>query len=143
MAFYKGSWTFAPMSENTIRIAMADNEAEAVERLTAWALEHKSAVDNPHDFELEQLSDEVIEIVTAIMYYDCRHHENCDSPEDVYLKVINPKERKSMLRRYKSERKAHKKTLKNYDAIIERSRARHSLEELDVIIQCLQRKEAN
>jgi hypothetical protein len=143
MSWYKGSWNFAPMPEDTICIAMAENEEEAVERLTAWALEHKSAVDNPHDFELEQLSEEVIEMVADIIYYDCRHYGDCDSPEEVYLKVINPKERKAMLCKYKSERKAHKKTLKDYDAIIERSRARHSIEELDVIIQRLQRKEVN
>ena len=140
MAFYKGIWTFAPMSENTFRIANAENEEEAVEKLTAWALEHTSIVDNPHDFTLEMVSDDVIDLVVEIVCYD----DDYDSPEKAYLTVINKQERKALLRKYKKQRRAYKKSLKNWDSPIEHHRARLRIERLDEIIPMLAtRKEVN
>lgn len=132
MSWYKGTWSLA-MSENTIQIAMADNEGEAVERLTAWVLENKPAVDNPYDFEVEQVSDEVINLIMAIMWHEPYDPHN--SGIKVYRKVINPKGRRKLLRKYKRERKAHKKALRG--ELWGRSKARHSIEELDEIIQLL------
>lgn len=53
---YKGYWSFCPMSEMTTYTVEAHTEEEAVEMLIAWAYQHRSIVDEPCDFHLEQLA---------------------------------------------------------------------------------------
>ena len=53
---YKGYWSFAPLDECTTHTVQANTEDEAVELLIAWALAHQSMVDQPMDFEIEQLA---------------------------------------------------------------------------------------
>lgn len=53
---YKGYWSFAPMDECTTHVVEATNEDEAVEKLITWAFAHKSIVDEPMDFEIEELA---------------------------------------------------------------------------------------
>ena len=53
---YKGYWSFAPVSEMTTHTVEAHTEDEAVELLMAWAFKHTSILDEPCDFEIEQLA---------------------------------------------------------------------------------------
>ena len=53
MKKYKGYWSFAPLEEMTTHTVLARTEDEAVEKLIAWAMEHRSSVDEPCDFEVE------------------------------------------------------------------------------------------
>jgi hypothetical protein len=53
--YYRGFWSFAPLDECTTHMVEANNEDEAVEKLIAWALANKGCVDEPMDFEVEEL----------------------------------------------------------------------------------------
>ena len=56
MHTYKGYWSFCPVSEMTTHTVQANTEDEAIELLIAWALAHQSILDEPMDFEVEQIA---------------------------------------------------------------------------------------
>lgn len=55
MRKFIGYWSFALLGEPTTHVVEANNEEEATEMLITWAFAHKGCVDEPMDFEVEEL----------------------------------------------------------------------------------------
>lgn len=94
---YRGFWNFAPLPECTTHVVEANTEDEAVELLGSWACAHRNCVDEPWDFEVEELDTDRFKLATEIAYYEfCNGHDK--SPWEIYNATANPKALAEMAR---------------------------------------------
>lgn len=85
MSKFRGYWSFAPMDECTTHTIEAKNEDEAVEKLAEWAHAHRNWVDEPWDFEVEELTDlTLVDRLRTFMY--CAYGDHADYIDEELLK---------------------------------------------------------
>ena len=88
--YYRGFWSFAPLPEMTTYVVEANNEDEAIELLGTWAYAHQNCVDEPWDFEVEELDSSKWELSQKIVAYDIHYSEYDGSVFEVYEAIKNP-----------------------------------------------------
>ena len=110
MKYYRGFWSFAPVPECTTHIVEANNEEEAVEKLIKWALAHQGIVDEPMDFEVEELDSKRFELAAEIAYHEfCNGNDK--SPWEVYEAAASYNVLTEMARDYTGELKKQQDTV--------------------------------
>lgn len=121
--YFRGFWSFAPMGECTTQIVEASNEDEAVEKLIEWALAHQSIVDEPMDFEVEELDSKKLELAQCIVVHDVRYSEYDDSIWRVYEAIKNPSKLAEMAHDYVGELRRTQDIIEDFQTHTPRRRA--------------------
>ena len=121
--FYRGFWSFAPLPEPTTHMVEANNEDEAVEKLAEWAYVHRHYVDEPWDFEVEELDSTMLELAQRIVAYDAHYSEYDDSIWKVYEAIKNPKALAEMARDYVGELTHQQEIVEDFQSYTPRRRA--------------------
>lgn len=137
--YYRGFWNFAPLPECTDHTVMANNEDEATELLTAWAFAHRNCVDEPMDFEIEELDTTRFELAEKIVVYDARYNEYDGSIWEVYDRLANPKIVIEMICDYHCDRIYQRDVVEDFQTFTPRQRAlaEESIKKIDDIMSVL------
>ena len=135
MSHYKGIWSFAPLSQPTTYVVEANNEEEATEMLGAWACEHRNYIDEPWDFEVEELDSNRFELSQMICAYD----EYYDSIWTIYEITKNPEALEEMTRNYVGILKQKSDIGRDFATytVKQRIEAGYAIEKLDRILQLI------
>jgi hypothetical protein len=120
---YRGFWSFAPLDECTTHMVEANNEDEAIEKLIEWAFAHKGCVDEPLDFEVEELDSKRLELANKIVIYDVNYNEYDGSIWKVYEATKNPKALAEMARDYVGNLRFHQDRIEDFQTYTPRQRA--------------------
>ena len=123
MKYYRGFWSFAPMPECTTHVVEANNEDEAVEMLIVWAFAHRNCVDEPMDFEVEELDNECLVLAQQIVTYDAYYSEYDGSIWKIYEAIKNPKALAEMARDYVGELRCKQDIIEDFQTYTPRQRA--------------------
>jgi hypothetical protein len=121
--YYRGFWSFAPLDEPTTYVVEANTEDEANELLGAWACAHQNCVDEPWDFEVEELDSTKLELAQKIVAYDIHYSEYDDSIWKVYEAIKNPKALAEMARDYVGDLKHRQGIIEDFQTFTPRQRA--------------------
>jgi hypothetical protein len=121
--YYRGFWSFAPLPEYTTHMVEANNEDEAIAKLGVWACEHKNCVDEPWDFEVEELDNAKLELAQKIVTYDPHSSEYDDSIWKVYEATTKPKVSAEMAREYVGDLKRQQDIVEDFQTYTPRQRA--------------------
>ena len=123
MSLYKGSWSFAPLPEMTTHVVEANTEDEAIEMLGTWAYAHQNCVDEPWDFEVEELDSTRLELAQKIVSYDAYYSEYDDSIWKIYEAIKNPKALAEMARDYVGDLRQKQDIVEDFQTYTPRQRA--------------------
>lgn len=123
MKIYKGYWSFAPLDECTTHMVEANNEDEATEKLIEWAFAHKDCVDEPMDFEVEELDSQKLELAQKIVSFDTHYNEYDGTIWKVYKSIQNPKALAEMARDYVGDLRHRQNIIEDFQAYTPRQRA--------------------
>ena len=121
--YYRGFWSFAPLHECTTHMVEANNEDEAIQKLAEWAYLHKHCVDEPWDFEVEELDSQKLELAQKIVVYDPHYSEYDDSIWKVYEATKNPKALAEMARDYVGDLRHKQDIVEDFQTYTPRQRA--------------------
>lgn len=121
--YYRGFWSFAPLPECTTYAVEANNEDEAIEKLTKWAFAHKSIVDEPMDFEVEELDSQKLELAQKIVAYDSHYNEYDGTIWKIYEATKNPKALAEMARDYVGDLRHQQEITEDFQTYTPRQRA--------------------
>lgn len=131
--YYRGFWSFAPLDECTTHMVEANNEEEAVEMLIAWALENQGYVDEPMDFEVEELDSKKLELALKIVSYDPRYNEYDGTVWKIYKAIKNPKALAEMARDYVGELRHRQDIIEDFQSYTPRQRTNAEYDRTDII----------
>lgn len=121
--YYRGFWSFAPLDEPTIHMVEASTENEACELLGAWACVHRNYVDEPWDFEVEELDSARLELAQKIVAYDVHYSEYDDSIWKVYEAIKTPKALAEMARDYVGDLRCKQDIVEDFQTYTPKQRA--------------------
>ena len=121
--YYRGFWSFAPLPEPTTYAVWANNEEEAIEKLSSWAFSHQSIVDEPMDFEVEELDNTRLELARRIVAYDSHYNEYDGTVWKIYEATKNPKALAEMARDYVGDLKHQQEITEDFQTYSPRQRA--------------------
>ena len=121
--YYRGFWSFAPLDECTTHMVEANNEDEAVEMLGAWACTHRNCVDEPWDFEIEELDSKKLALAQKIVAYDMHYNEYDGTIWKIYEAIKNPKALAEMARDYVGDLRCKQDIVEDFQTYTPRQRA--------------------
>lgn len=137
--YFRGFWSFAPMSECITHAVEASNEDEAIEKLIKWALAHRNYVDEPMDFEVEELADKRLKSAMEIVKFDIRFSEYDGSIWKVYEQLADPCKVEEMIAYYKHELSRQKEIADDFQSspVWERAVAGNAVKQINSILSAL------
>lgn len=121
--YYRGFWSFAPLPEMTTNVVEANNEDEAIELLGTWAYAHQNCVDEPWDFEVEELDSQRWELAQKIVAYDIHYSEYDGSVFEVYEAINNPTALAEIARDYVDDLRHKQDIVEDFQTYTSRQRA--------------------
>lgn len=121
--YYRGFWSFAPLDECTTHVVEANNANEAVEKLIAWASANRGCVDEPMDFEVEELDSKKLELAQKIVAYEPRYNEYDGTIWKVYEAIKSSKTLAEMARDYVGDLRHKLDIVEDFQTYTPRQRA--------------------
>lgn len=137
--YYRGFWSFAPLPEMTTYVVEANTEDEAIEMLGTWAYAHQNYVDEPWDFEVEELDSTRWELAQKIVAYDIHYSEYDGSVFDVYEETKNTKALAEMAHNYVGDLKYQQEIVNDFQSFPpwERAVSENATKEIITILRLI------